>query len=156
MTKSNYIDSFKIPIGKDYYNVIICKTKKEMYKYRKELSKDKSYGSIKNFNFEAICSSKIIEPRKFGEVGTLVFWEKSSKHIGVVAHELTHACLYWWIARVNADFAKNVKIKSGKQKRCFLKIKNAQDELFANLVGECVNSYWKIMLKKSSEIYTGK
>jgi hypothetical protein len=144
------VKEFSIPMQKDYYEVLVFKTRKEMYEYRKEMNKD-GYNRIIKYNFDAICSVLPIIHNKYGLFGKVLFWEKTAENINVVSHEFAHACLYWWVARVNKPFFKIVK-----DNPLTYDIERKADEQFATLYGNTLNEYWDKWLKVSKTIYTDK
>jgi hypothetical protein len=144
------LKQFKLHVNKDYYEVVVFKTRQEMYEYRKLMNKEQ-YGRICKFNFDAICSTRIMKPGEHGLFGKILFWEESAQHIGIVSHELSHGALYWWLARINLPFIREVN-----GKRYTHEVNKKSDELFAELQSMLVNDYWSVYLKENREILTGK
>jgi hypothetical protein len=79
----------------------------------------------------------------------VLLWEESARNVKVVAHEFSHACLYWWIARVNKQFFKVLK-----EDPLTYGIIQETDEQFATLYGNTVDHYWSKWLKVSKLVDT--
>jgi hypothetical protein len=119
-----------------------------MYEYRKELTAE-GHRHMKKYTFDAICSTPPLSNDKYGLFGKILFYEKSSCNIKIVSHELSHACLYWWVLRINKPFLKTIQ----KEPLVYSTDKEV-DEQFANLYGETMNCYWNNYLGKYSRIET--
>ena len=144
------LKQFKIHFLKeDYYTVIVFKTREELHAYRKELN-SKGYATVKKFNFDAKCSVKNVVIGKHGEYGVILFWEESAKSINVVSHEIQHACLYWWLGRINQPFSKKIF-----HSKYALEVNKIADEHYATLVGNSNSAYWNEWLKTNQEVITG-
>jgi len=93
------------------------------------------YGPIGKPDFDATTSVKTIKYNKFGDVGKILFHAKSACNAGVVAHELAHAILYWYCARIQEplwSIGENHIVEINKM----------ADEIFAEAFSRAFCDYW--------------
>lgn len=99
-----------------------------MYEFRKKIQRTEKMTQIRKFNFEAIVSSYESKENK-KQFGIILFYKGSAKRSGVVAHELTHAAVYWWKSAIKTKWSK-------------IQTDARADEEFAYLVSGLVKQYW--------------
>ncbi|MCK9370766.1 hypothetical protein M0R04_12725 [Candidatus Dojkabacteria bacterium] len=133
--------SFKIYPEKNkkkYYKVIITQTKEQMYFVNDEISRIQKLEKIKH-NYIAICRSYEHTDKKFkGQIGTILFYVESSRKVGIVSHEMTHAVIYYFCG-------KGYKLKNIRKNKK-LEEKFCNYSMFLN--AHYWNNWYKVTEKK--------
>lgn len=123
--------------SKRYYLVRIFRTKELMYAFAKQsphYELPNSRGFKLRFDFEAICTAFDRLERKGGRwkrhhnIGHILFYT-GGFGAGVVAHEITHATVYWAARHTRLNLAR-------------LRSDQNTDERFADVLGSMVAQFW--------------
>lgn len=111
-----------IPRTKHYYQVILFVSREEMFNFEQKLPGKR----ISKPTYLGCCTTR---GRKGKRAGYVLLCDESYARVGIVAHEMTHAGLYWIIDHQWQLFSNHNKF------RIF-------DERLALIVGELVRQYW--------------
>lgn len=125
--------------NKKYYKVFITSTKNQMYYLRDEIAKIQNIAPLKH-RYLGVCSWYQHKDKRFkNQIGSIHFYLDSSKRAGIVAHELAHAALYYWM-------------HEKKKKLDVIKKSKYQEEKFCHLVGNLSAHYWNNWYKNTKKV----
>ena len=123
-----------------YYLIRIFRTREAMVQFAKQhpVYADRASGS---FFFRAICTAFTrirVDKKVHPNIGHMLFYT-GGFGAGVVAHEMTHATVYWMQRHTRMSFAKLPDCKR-------------TDERFAYVLGSMVNQFWRKYYKAKRKV----
>ena len=144
MTGRHKTSEFKVypNRGKDYYRVLLFDHAKDMYWVVREQRKVWGLSRIGRYNFGGLTQSyRVLAPAKTRhEIGLITLARPYSRRAGVVAHEMFHAALYYWLERWPVK----------------LLAKSRYEEKVARSVGWMTAQYWEKWYKLNRRAITDR